>query len=300
MTEEKSIYKRNCPTCNISIVYGTIWSLKRAITNESLCKKCSAISRMEKVNLSGKNNPMFGKHHSNKTKQLLSKIKIGKKLEGKELDRARETIKIAQATAAQKTRFEWWVQKYGIEIATQKHKEAYAHFPSGKNHHSYGKSPPKSSGGGWACWYKNIHFRSFRELFYYLNIILPTNSIFEKGELKKFRIPYRLQGKDRTYAPDFFVNNYILVEIKPKYLWGSEEIVAKKNAAIEFCQKRGWRYELIDVKIDLEFIKDYYLNGEIKFVKHKFEQRFRKKVKIPDNIPFTTKPKPEKTVTSSV
>lgn len=82
-------------------------------------------------------------------------------------------------------------------------------------------------------------------------------------------------GKDRTYRPDFLVNDKILVEIKPKYLWNTKLVVLKKKAAEDFCKKIGYEYSLIDVVPDASLLKEKYLNGEIKFVE-KYKERFEK------------------------
>ena len=146
----------------------------------------------------------------------------------------------------------------------------------GKNNPMYGKPSAKGTSNGWANWYKGFHFRSMRELQYYIREIDGHNILCESNVGKRFRIPYKdYDGADRTYCPDFFVDNHWLIEIKPKRLWNTKEVVAKKEAAEEFCRKMGYEYKLVDVEPNSLLLKEKYLNGEIKFVdkyKHRFEK----------------------------
>lgn len=59
-------------------------------------------------------------------------------------------------------------------------------------------------------------------------------------------IPYVLEGKTRRYVPDFQVvlsdGTSLLVEVKPSELASTEMNEAKRTAALDFCQKIGWKY----------------------------------------------------------
>lgn len=71
----------------------------------------------------------------------------------------------------------------------------------------------------------------------------------------------------------------LVIEIKPKKLWNTKEVVAKKEAAEEFCKKMGYEYKLVDVEPNSLILKEKYLNGEIKFVE-KYKERFEKYAKL--------------------
>ena len=146
----------------------------------------------------------------------------------------------------------------------------------GINNPHYGIPASQGSGNGWANWYKGFHFRSLRELQYYITEIDERGVSCESAQGKKFRIPYKdYNGVDRTYKPDFFVNNHLLVEIKPKKLWNTKEVIAKKDAAEKFCDKVGYEYKLADVEPNSSLLKEKYLKGEIRFVE-KYIERFEK------------------------
>jgi hypothetical protein len=140
----------------------------------------------------------------------------------------------------------------------------------------YGKPSPQGSGNGWANWYKGFHFRSLRELQFYISEIDEKGIIFESAQKKSFRIAYKnYEGMDRTYQPDFLINGKILIEIKPKKLWNTLSVKLKKEAAEKFCKENNLEYKLVDVEPDAKLLKQKYLNGEIKFVE-KYKERFEK------------------------
>src|ERR1017187_1929407 len=75
------VWKKNCPNCEEEQTYKTKGNLFYAVKKNRLCQKCvrsseEYISKMKKLN-SGSNNPNFGKHLSEKTKQKISNSLIG-------------------------------------------------------------------------------------------------------------------------------------------------------------------------------------------------------------------------------
>ena len=172
--------------------------------------------------------------------------------------------------------YEYWVIKYGKEIADKKMKdysEKRSKIHSGKNNPMYGKPSPNGSGQGWKGWYKGHYFRSLREVSF--TLYLDANNIpWTTGEAHKFDITYKnYDGTDRTYRPDFFVNNEKLVEIKPKRLQKTPNIMAKTAAALIACEKWGIKYEIIDFKINPEMIKEALDKGLIEFARD-YKERF--------------------------
>jgi hypothetical protein len=60
-----------------------------------------------------------------------------------------------------------------------------------------------------------------------------------------FTIPYVYEGKTRRYIPDFLIvldGEDVLVEVKPPSLTDTGLNEAKRQAALEFCQRNGWKY----------------------------------------------------------
>lgn len=170
-----------------------------------------------------------------------------------------------------------WIAVYGEEKATEimdKVKKKHSVNSSGENNPMFGKPSPQGSGNGWKGWYNNFYFRSLRELTYLL--YLDENKIsWSAGEAHKFDIPYvNHKGTKRTYRPDFFVNSEKLVEIKPKRLQRTPNIMAKTAAAIEKCKEWGLTYEIMDFKIEPIKIEKALNEGLVRFARD-YEKRFR-------------------------
>lgn len=275
--------QKYCPKCNNIITYKHKYYRNKSFKNKSLCRIC--INEEYKTKFLGENNPFYGKHHTEETKEKIRKNNhSGIKFTGKRLSEARRTIKIAKKAQQNKNFYQLWIDKYGIEAANLKlieFKKKQSILNSGKNNSMYGKPSPRGSGNGWACWYKNIHFRSLRELTFFIVEIENKNIKWENGQSKKFQIKYiGYNGQERTYRPDFFlVDTKELVEIKPKKLWNTPQVLLKKFAAEIFCKNKKYKYKLVDIEIESDILKEKYLNKEIIFV-DKYKDRFEKYAKI--------------------
>ena len=278
-------WERVCPKCNATISYRRYWDWIYGCRKGGNCKRCVAIANSEKCKelFRGSGNPFYGKKHSDKSKSKISAVHKGIKQTGHTLAESRRTIKIAKASQQGKSLYQMWVDKYGKEIADRRMEDAkkkWSLSSSGKNNPMYGKPTPNGAGNGWANWYKGFHFRSLRELQYYINEIEGHNVVCESAQGKRFRISYKdWAGVDRTYKPDFFVDNHWLVEVKPQKLWNTKTVVSKKLAAEEFCRRMGYEYKLVDVGLNSLLLKEKYLRGEIRFV-DKYKERFEKHAKI--------------------
>jgi transposase len=137
---------------------------------------------------------------------------------------------------------------------------------------------PQGAGVGWKGWYKGIYFRSLREVSYLL--YLDKNNIpWTPAEKKKYTIPYiNWDGAERTYRPDFLINNDTLIEIKPKRLQKSPNVMAKTKAALIWAAENGLKYEIIDFPINQsEILAQIDIN--IKFDRD-YKEKFLKYVKI--------------------
>lgn len=263
---------RSCPKCNALVEHKDKWSYIYGSAENKVCKSCQSKEQAEKnrYRFAGKGNPFYGKHHSENTKTIL---------------RNRDTSHLkGDNNVMKKPEMREYFSKlfsgsnnpmYGKTPSEKTRKKLSAHS-KGKNNPMYGKPSPNGSGNGWASWYKGKHFRSLRELQYYITEIEPTGRLCENGQQKKFRSEYKkYDGTDRTYHPDFFVDGKYLVEIKPKAMWKTPLVLLKKKAAEKLCKKMGWEYKLIDIVPNSSILRDKYLNGEIKFVE-KYKERFEK------------------------
>lgn len=169
---------------------------------------------------------------------------------------------------------ETMIAKYGEErgrIRYSEYQDKMSKITSGENNPMFGKPSPQGTGNGWKGWYKDHYFRSLREVMFMIE--MDEKGIeWKSGESKDYTIPYTINGKPRTYRPDFIAGN-ILYEIKPIRLHKSPSVVAKKAAADAFCSTRGLEYRLIDIEIDGESIKAAHDRGDIRFDRD-YEKRF--------------------------
>ena len=56
-------------------------------------------------------------------------------------------------------------------------------------------------------------------------------------------------GATKNYFPDFFVESGEVYECKPKRLWDTPTVRAKRLAAIKICMTKGWTYNMVDPEI---------------------------------------------------
>ena len=264
---------KNYPKCGTLLHYSNKYDCRKSIRKNSPCRECVTEEHRASGRYCGAKNPFYGRRHTEKTRSMMSAVDrswmTGSENPMKNEDTKKYFSELFTGHGPMSGKHHTDAAKKKLSIAN-----------SGKNNPMYGKPTPNGAGNGWANWYKGRHFRSLRELQYYVSEIDTHNILCESAQQKRFRIPYKdYNGVDRTYRPDFFVDNHLLIEIKPKKLWNTKEVVAKKNAAEEFCRKMGYEYKLVDVEPNSLCLKEKYLNGEIKFV-DKYKLRFEKYIGI--------------------
>jgi hypothetical protein len=88
---------------------------------------------------------------------------------------------------------------------------------------------------------KKIRYRSSYEKKAYE--ILDSLEDLNTFEIEPFRVPYVLDGKNRSYVPDLLLrfkdDTTKLVEIKPLDKLKTEEVIAKKLYAEKYCKENG-------------------------------------------------------------
>jgi hypothetical protein len=283
---------RNCPKCNQIIFYKKREYLTKALKKNCACKSCKTVSEEAKKNLSekmkgryvGDKNPFFGKKHTQETKEKISNIKEGKKLEGEALRSAQESLKRNSRNNLKVNNYNLWVQKYG-EPEAKLRKEAcakkHSKNNSGAGNPMFGKPAPQGSGNGWSGWYKGWYFRSLLELSFMVNFIEKFNLEWKSGEVKSYSIKYKWMGKDRTYFPDFVIASKYLIECKPTKLMDTQQNRAKMKAAQKFCQENGMKYKVVcpEKLTDIKII-ELYNSGTLKFLP-KYEIKYKERLAAP-------------------
>lgn len=185
-----------------------------------------------------------------------------------------------------KSNYQYWIDKYGEEKANElleNFKNRVSLKMSGKNNPMYGKPAPKGSGAGIAGWYKHIYFRSLKELIYMLYL---DESGIEYKSAEDISVEYNY-NKSRTYRADFLVDNKYLIEIKPKSLQNTNEVLLKKDAAEKYCKENNLIYKILDVDHDLKYFKkieELLSLNKIKFNNKNKERFFKFYKKIKENV----------------
>jgi len=93
---------------------------------------------------------------------------------------------------------------------------------------------------GATCNYRSSWEKEFMEL-------LDNDPRVEAWNYEPLTIPYIHEGKTHRYIPDFLVvidGKDVLVEVKPPSLTDTKMNEAKRQAASDFCQKNGWKYQV--------------------------------------------------------
>ncbi len=288
-------FSRICPKCSKIVYHKTKNSCN--LCKDRPCRSCSAseinkrpgmrdyfIERWASSKNTGKNNPFYGKKHTKESKQKMHKDRDYSVYRTDEFKKKISDLSKGDKNGMfGKSFYDVWVEKFGVEVADLKLKDLKIKQSinmSGSNNHMYGKPSPQGSGNGWSGWYKGWFFRSLRELSYVINFIEPNNKKWISGEAAKIRIPYvDWKGFQRNYTPDFLIDDYLIIEIKPQKLQKTPQVRLKELAAIEYCKNNNMKYEMKDpTPLDDDIIKKLYHEGTIKFTK-RYESLFLEKFK---------------------
>ena len=269
----------NCVECDKVINYSQRSSYK---TSKRRSKKVGVCSSCNKK---GERNPFFGKNHTKesmdqmKATSLISESRMVyfEKIRSEEYRQMRSEKIKANPPMTGKHCYTIWIEKFGQEEADRMYVEYRKKIGlgvSGEKNYWYGKTPPYGSGNGWSGWYKGWYFRSLLELSYMVNVIEKYNINWKNGESSEYRMTYEYQGKTSNYVPDFILEDKYMIECKPKRLWGSDKVEAKRLAAEIFCGEKGLIYKIRKVpRITDDEIYELYFNGIITWTE-RYEKKF--------------------------
>jgi len=250
--------KRNCPYCDAEIKYRNEKSYKFAIKNESVCRSCSG--KINTWNIRLKNgeakNPFLDKNHS---KEAIQKMRDSRASRSEKYKTDEFRKNVSKVTSGErnpmygKNLMDTWIEKYGLEEALKKEKRRKQKLSkafSGDKNPMYGRETPKKSGKGISGWYGSFYFRSLHELKFIISCERFGLEILSAEDLK---IPYKnYDGTDRTYSPDFIVDNNFLVEVKPKKLFKTPSNLLKFDSAKKYALENNLIFKVLDFGIILK------------------------------------------------
>ena len=96
--------------------------------------------------------------------------------------------------------------------------------------------------------------------------------VWRSAETTEFTVLYTdSHNTMRKHYPDFFVDNYLVVEVKPKSMHKDKDVMLKSAAMRELCAKRGYEYQIIAPKR----INKIRLRELLNVGKVKMEPRYR-------------------------
>jgi hypothetical protein len=215
-------------------------------------RECYWKSGEGKKRISGKGNPFFGKHHSEKTKLLLSKKLSGKPSWNKGRRFPEFGLKISKALAGKPKSKKWmesikdrWVRRPHPMLGKHHSAEAKRKMSIAKAKLiAKGKFTPYNRNSGYFYSTKNgktLHYRASSEKLAY-SILEKMNNVL-KYETEPFYIEYLFNGETKNYIPDILIyydnNSKELIEVKPKNHMSFPMNVAKRKAASDYCYKNG-------------------------------------------------------------
>ena len=91
---------------------------------------------------------------------------------------------------------------------------------------------------------------------------------WEGAETPRFTVTYTdLYGRQRHHYPDLFVDNHIVVEVKPAKHQRGKLVQLKAKAMTEFCNKHNYVYMMVSPRrIPKDKLKELFLSGSIKIL----------------------------------
>lgn len=234
-------FVRKCPQCNCDRYFKNKNSFKNS--QGKVCSKCAAKNR----NYTGEKNPFYGKKHSKKTKDIMSKNHADFTGENNPFKKAAKNNPdiIKKLSETKKKLWEGRDDEYKKDFGS---KLSIAHSksktkPSYKNHkHGYFVS---SDG-------KSYYYRSSWEktTLEYLDLLKKENLI-ESFELEPFTIEYEYDGRKYGLRIDFFIktkNGNIILECKPLGLRNIGKNPVKIEAYQKYCDVNHIKFVLYGIE----------------------------------------------------
>lgn len=213
---------------------GHVTNRSKSKSDRYLCHSCANGPRLALYNKSWKGKPLedrLGEVKANTTKEKLREYAVNNNTG----DRLPNYTGVS------------WEERFGLiranELKQQFRDNSSVKPMFGPDNPQWGKPAHKLSGKGTKGYYNGIYFRSLMEASFIINFLEKNKMAFENGELRKFSIPYILNGSPRNYFCDFVAED-TFYEIKPKALHNTAQNRAKWDSARLWCSQNGYKFEV--------------------------------------------------------
>lgn len=273
------LFFRFCPVCDKKIYHSNFRNCKIAIDNKRKCNSCSQKEVRQKYS-----NPMTGKTVYSVWLEKYGKDVADTKKKNCESKRYNKSILFLNTLSDKEKKEKWgksgelnpFYNKHHTEETNEILRIKNTGKSCGEKNGMYGVPSPKGAGHGWSGWYKNYFFRSMLELKY-LYYLIDNNINFESCE-NKIKIPYVFNNINKTYTPDFYLNDTKdIIEVKPEKLKTLPINIIKFESTLKTY---GDKFKVISENdfnlVPINKIIELYKSNEIKFI-DRVDKKFKEK-----------------------
>lgn len=155
-----------------------------------------------------------------------------------------------------------WMYEHGIRKGRKMFKELMSKIADERRGKPGPRPSPGTFGRGVSGWYRDLYFRSLKELSFILKY--EKEHEVESAEAV-IRVKYKDGDRFRHYYPDFILDKTIIVEVKCIYQRDDRITKAKMKALKRYCKTHGYTCRFEDAEIDHPAIKNLYREGKVVF-----------------------------------
>jgi len=208
--------------------------------------------RKQSENIKGENHPMYGRKQSKETRKKQSESMKGKNKGKKHSEETRKRI-------SEKLKGRKQSEEHISKVA-EKNRGRKRSLESRKNISIAANNAINSR-------YISGYFYSKKmqkEIFYQTSLELSALEMFEKDEniwsIERcpFSIKYKMNGSFHYYTPDYFLNEKIIYEVRPLWIFGNwyrkkrpevyQNNLIKFKAAKKYCKKNNLEFKVMTEK----------------------------------------------------
>ena len=261
----KTKVKYCCPECG-TILEVTEKKKKQMARKNATCSKSCGAKKLSSIK-TGKPNPGASKYmkENNPMKNPATVIKMSRTLTKNHTLGKHNDLKMKLKRAGVNNLVEWNKSEKGRQEVSQRmvdknpmHRKEVAESVGKTKRRMYAEgklSPPRLSGSRFNRGYfrdKWGHFHHYDSgwEFKRMEFLDKQKDIIWKKNKKEIRIPYKVNGKRKTYFPDFIIKAGGFLIIEEIGCWMGDKDL-KIKAAIRYCNKKGHIFYVLRKKGEL-------------------------------------------------